>query len=103
LLRQANTTTGAQEPWLHLRRHLTGPDKHDLLERLARDRDLTVISQYATAMGVLRFNHLHPPFDNVAVRRVLLGAVESGIARLTRTMIDDCETTLREGAGQCGE
>ena len=26
LLRQASTRTGAQEPWLHLRRHLTGAD-----------------------------------------------------------------------------
>src|SRR6516164_10386604 len=48
----------------------------DLLEQLARARDVTVISQYATAMGVLRFNHLHPPFNNVAVRRALLGAVD---------------------------
>ena len=52
----------------------------DLLEQLARDRDLTVISQYATAMGILRFNHLHPPFDNVAVRRALLGAVDQAEA-----------------------
>jgi peptide/nickel transport system substrate-binding protein len=62
----------------------------DLLEQLARDRDLTVVSQYATAMGLLRFNHLHPPFDNVAVRRALLGAVDqaggqcSGIPALRR-------------------
>ena len=52
----------------------------DLLEQLARDRDLTVISQYATAMGVLRFNHLHPPFNNGAVRRALLGAVDQAEA-----------------------
>jgi peptide/nickel transport system substrate-binding protein len=48
----------------------------DLVEQLAGDRDITVISQYATAMGILRFNHLHPPFDNVAVRQALLGAVD---------------------------
>jgi peptide/nickel transport system substrate-binding protein len=52
----------------------------DLVEQLARDRDITVISQYATAMGVLRFNHLHPPFNNVAVRRALLGAVDQAEA-----------------------
>ena len=52
----------------------------DLLEQLARDRDINFISQYATAMGVLRFNHLHPPFDNVAVRRALLGAVDQAEA-----------------------
>jgi len=50
------------------------------LEQLARGRDLTVISQYATAMGVLRFNHLHPPFNNPAVRRALLGAVDQAEA-----------------------
>ena len=53
---------------------------HDQAEGLTRDRDITVISQYATAMGILRFNHLHPPFDNVAVRRALLGAVDQAEA-----------------------
>jgi peptide/nickel transport system substrate-binding protein len=48
----------------------------DLVEQLARDRDITVIPQYATAMGILRFNHLHPPFNNVEVRQALLGAVD---------------------------
>jgi peptide/nickel transport system substrate-binding protein len=48
----------------------------DLVGQLARDRNLTVIPQYATAMGVLRFNHLHPPFNNLAVRQALLGAVD---------------------------
>ena len=52
----------------------------DLVEAIARDRNVTVISQYATAMGFLRFNHLHPPFDNVAVRRALLGAVDQAEA-----------------------
>ena len=40
LLRQANTRTGAQEPWLHLRRHLTGPDAQldfPVLEELAAE------------------------------------------------------------------
>ena len=52
----------------------------DLIEALARDRDLTVLPQYATAMGCLRFNHLHPPFNNVAVRQSLLGAVDQAEA-----------------------
>jgi peptide/nickel transport system substrate-binding protein len=52
----------------------------DLIEPLARDRDITVISHFATAMGILRFNHLHPPFDNAAVRRALLGAVDQAEA-----------------------
>jgi peptide/nickel transport system substrate-binding protein len=55
---------------------------HDQAEALARDRDLTVVSQYATAMGILRFNHLHPPFNNVAVRQALLGAVDQAEAMI---------------------
>jgi peptide/nickel transport system substrate-binding protein len=52
----------------------------DLVEQLAHTGDVAVISQYATAIGVLRFNHLHPPFNNVAVRRALLGAVDQAEA-----------------------
>jgi len=54
----------------------------DLVEQLTRDRDITVIPQYATAMGILRFNQLHPPFDNAAVRRALLGAVDQAEAMI---------------------
>jgi peptide/nickel transport system substrate-binding protein len=53
---------------------------HDQAEGVAHDPNITVISQYATAMGILRFNHLHPPFDKVAVRRALLGAVDQAEA-----------------------
>jgi peptide/nickel transport system substrate-binding protein len=52
----------------------------DLVGQLARERDITVVSRYATTMGCLRFNHLHPPFDNVVVRRALLGAVDQAEA-----------------------
>jgi peptide/nickel transport system substrate-binding protein len=31
-------------------------------------------------MGIMRFNHLHPPFDNVALRQALLGAVDQAEA-----------------------
>jgi peptide/nickel transport system substrate-binding protein len=53
---------------------------NDQAAALARDRDITVISHFATAMGILRFNHLHPPFNNVAVRQALLGAVDQAEA-----------------------
>ena len=53
---------------------------NDQAQALARDRDITVVSHFATAMGILRFNHLHPPFNNVAVRRALLGAVDQAEA-----------------------
>jgi hypothetical protein len=52
----------------------------DLIGQIGRDRDVTAVSQYATAMGILRFNHVHPPFDNPAVRRALLGAVDQAEA-----------------------
>jgi peptide/nickel transport system substrate-binding protein len=51
----------------------------DLLPLLARDRNLTVATMQ-TAIGIMRFNHLHPPFDNPAIRRALLGAVDQAAA-----------------------
>jgi peptide/nickel transport system substrate-binding protein len=72
----------------------------DLVEQLARDRDITVISQYATAMGVLRFNHLHPPFDNVAVRQALLGAVDQAEAMTAVAGTD--RTFWHDGIGLFG-
>ena len=47
----------------------------DLLPLLARDRNLTLATMQ-TAIGIIRFNHLQPPFDNPAIRRALLGAVD---------------------------
>src|SRR5215831_17444504 len=69
----------------------------DFLEQLARDRDITVISQYATAMGILRFNHLHPPFNDVAVRRALLGAVDQ-VEAMTAVAGTD-RTAWHDGTG----
>jgi ATP-dependent Clp protease ATP-binding subunit ClpX len=36
----------------------------DLVEQIARNRNIAVVSQYATGVGILRFNHLFRPFDN---------------------------------------
>jgi peptide/nickel transport system substrate-binding protein len=52
----------------------------DAAQALTRDPHITVISQYATVIGILRFNHLHPPFNNAGVRRALLGAVDQAEA-----------------------
>ena len=72
----------------------------DLVDHLARDRNLTVLPQFANAIGILRFNHLHPPFDNPAVRRSLLGAVDQGEAM---TAIAGTDTKLwRDGIGLFG-
>jgi peptide/nickel transport system substrate-binding protein len=47
----------------------------DLLALLRKDPNITVdIIDDLGYQAVLRFNHLQPPFDNVGVRRALLGA-----------------------------
>jgi peptide/nickel transport system substrate-binding protein len=52
----------------------------DAAQALTSDPHITVVSQYATVIGILRFNHLHPPFNNAAVRRALLGAIDQAEA-----------------------
>ncbi|MDO9708444.1 ABC transporter substrate-binding protein [Paracraurococcus lichenis] len=48
----------------------------DLLPVLRRSRDIAVeVKDPWGLVGHLRFNHLHPPFDNPAIRRVLLQAI----------------------------
>ena len=48
-------------------------------------------------MGILRFNHLHPPFNNMAVRRALLGAVDQAEAM---TAVAGTDNTLwHDGIG----
>lgn len=47
----------------------------DLLPLLRKNKDVVVdIVDTLGYVGVLRFNHLNPPFDNPAIRRALLGA-----------------------------
>jgi peptide/nickel transport system substrate-binding protein len=52
----------------------------DDVEQLDHDPGVAAVSHYATAMGMLRFNHLYPPFDNAEIRRALLGAVDQAEA-----------------------
>jgi peptide/nickel transport system substrate-binding protein len=48
----------------------------DLLPVLRRDATLTMDTLDPTGLpAMLRFNHLQPPFNNAAIRRALLGAV----------------------------
>jgi peptide/nickel transport system substrate-binding protein len=47
----------------------------DLLPLLRKQKDVTVdVIDTRGYYAVLRFNHLHPPFGNVGIRRALLGA-----------------------------
>ena len=49
----------------------------DLMPQLKRDKDLTLAVKDRTGeIGCLRFNHLFPPFDNPAIRRVVLAAID---------------------------
>ncbi|TDH64466.1 ABC transporter substrate-binding protein [Dankookia rubra] len=48
----------------------------DLLPLLKRNRNVVIDMPNPTGLiGWGRFNHLHPPFDNPAIRRALMGAV----------------------------
>ena len=48
----------------------------DLVPLLRRNPDIRIGSHNPTGYnGVLRFNHLHPPFNNVAVRRAVIMGV----------------------------
>jgi peptide/nickel transport system substrate-binding protein len=54
---------------------------NDLLGVLGRHPDLRMASgPMQTAIGIMRFNHLFPPFDNPRIRRALLGAVDQAAA-----------------------
>lgn len=48
----------------------------DFLPMLKRDRNVALIPRATPNFAVLRFNHLHPPFNNADIRRALLGAFD---------------------------
>src|SRR5271156_4193874 len=49
----------------------------DLIPQLKRNKDLVITVKDRTGeIGCLRFNYLYPPFDNPAVRRVVLSAMD---------------------------
>jgi peptide/nickel transport system substrate-binding protein len=49
----------------------------DLLPQLRGHRDVKVdVIDQTGFMGIIRFNHLHPPFDNPAIRRAALGMID---------------------------
>ncbi|UFN48639.1 ABC transporter substrate-binding protein [Roseomonas sp. OT10] len=48
----------------------------DLLPLVARDRSLKAeVTNRAGTVAFLQFNHLHPPFDNLAIRRLVLSVI----------------------------
>ena len=49
----------------------------DQVPLLARNPGVKVeVREASGSIAILRFNHLHPPFDNPAIRRALLGAID---------------------------
>jgi peptide/nickel transport system substrate-binding protein len=49
----------------------------DLVPQIKRDSSINVVVKDRTGeMACLRFNHLYPPFDNVAIRRLVLQAID---------------------------
>jgi peptide/nickel transport system substrate-binding protein len=51
----------------------------DLLPLLRRDRNITLEQMNPLGdIGILRFNHLHKPFDNPEVRRAVASAMSQG-------------------------
>ncbi|HEY8290764.1 MAG TPA: ABC transporter substrate-binding protein [Acetobacteraceae bacterium] len=49
----------------------------DLVPQLKRDKNLTLVVKDRTGeIGCLRFNHLFPPFNNAAIRRVVVEAMD---------------------------
>jgi peptide/nickel transport system substrate-binding protein len=69
----------------------------DQIELLRRRGIIVEINDPASNLGCLRFNHLNPPFNNPAIRRALLGAIDQ-----TECMIGaagEDRTYWRDGVG----
>ncbi len=53
----------------------------DQIKPLSRHAAIrTEVTEPAGSIGIMRFNHLHPPFNNPAIRRALLGAMDQSDA-----------------------
>jgi peptide/nickel transport system substrate-binding protein len=70
----------------------------DLLPLLRKHKDVTVdVIDTRGYYAVLRFNHLHPPFDNVGIRRALLGAFSQ--SDMMAAVAGDDRSMWRTGVG----
>jgi len=72
----------------------------DLIPLLRKDANISIGSANPTGFnGVLRFNHLHPPFDNVEIRRAVMTAVNqsdymAAITGADPTAYRECKAVL---------
>lgn len=70
----------------------------DLLPILRRDRRVVVDNfNPAGNMGIVRFNHLHPPFSNPAIRRAAMGAINQ--AELMQALAGSDRDMWNDGVG----
>ena len=70
----------------------------DLLPLLRRNRNIEVTQQDPVGLaGILRFNCLHPPFDNPAIRRAILPAINQKDFMIA--VNGDEPDAIREGVG----
>ncbi len=70
----------------------------DLVPLLTRNAGVTVeVKEPTGSIPLIRFNHLHPPFDNPAIRRALLGAVDQ--AEVMRAVAGADRSAWRDRAG----
>jgi len=70
----------------------------DLLPTLKADKTLKVeVLDPTGAVGVIRFNQLHPPFNNPEIRRIILGAVTQ--SEFMRAVVGDDGTLWKDGCG----
>ncbi len=70
----------------------------DLVPLLRRNRNLTLrVLDPAGSIATLRFNFLHPPFDNAAIRRALLRAIDQKTCM--NAVVGDDAAMYRTGIG----
>ena len=70
----------------------------DLAPLLRSNSDVQVqVTDPAGYCGLLRFNHLQPPFDNAAIRRAILGGIVQSDYMLG--VVGDNKALWRDGAG----
>jgi peptide/nickel transport system substrate-binding protein len=72
----------------------------DLVDQVSGDPDIIVVSHFATANGMMYFNQRYPPFDNPAIRRALLGAVNQ--AEAMSAIAGNDRSNWRDGVGLFG-
>jgi peptide/nickel transport system substrate-binding protein len=72
----------------------------DLVDQVRGDPNITVVSHFAAAIGIMTFNHRYPPFDNPAIRRALLGAIDQ--AEAISTIAGSDRDNWRDGVGLFG-